>query len=94
MIGLAVSPPAAAAAYLLIVNLLGFLLFGADKKKARKKQWRIPEKYLFLTALMGGWAGCIAGMYAFRHKTRHRSFTFGLPLIGLAEVILFFLLLR
>lgn len=68
-------------AYLLFLNILGFSLMGADKRKARRHQWRIPEKTLFLTALLGGSAGTLAGMYFFRHKTRHWYFVLGMPVI-------------
>ena len=74
--------------YLLIVNIIAFFLMGIDKKKAQTGVWRIPEKTLFLSAILGGGVGAIAGMQLFRHKTRHRSFVIGMPLILLAWVIL------
>lgn len=74
--------------YLLIVNIVAFFLMGIDKKKAQTGVWRIPEKTLFLSAILGGGIGAIAGMQLFRHKTRHRSFVIGMPLILLAWVIL------
>ena len=74
--------------YLLIVNIVAFFLMGIDKKKAQTGAWRIPEKALFLSAILGGGLGAIAGMQLFRHKTRHRSFVIGMPLILLAWVIL------
>lgn len=74
--------------YLLIVNIIAFFLMGIDKKKAQTGAWRIPEKTLFLSAILGGGVGAIAGMQLFRHKTRHRSFVIGMPLILLAWVIL------
>jgi uncharacterized membrane protein YsdA (DUF1294 family) len=73
--------------YLLAVNLLAFALMGADKSKARRGAWRIPEKVLFLSALVGGSVGAIAGMFAFRHKTKHLRFVLGLPAILLAQLI-------
>ena len=73
--------------YLLIINAAGFILMLADKIKAKKHLWRIPEATLFLTAILGGSAGCLLGMYAFRHKTKHRKFTFGMPLILAVQVI-------
>lgn len=75
-------------AYLAIVNLLAFILMGADKSKARRDKRRIPEKVLFLSAGIGGSLGAIAGMYAFRHKTKHLSFVLGLPAILLAQLVL------
>ena len=73
--------------YLLIINAAGFILMLADKIKAKKHLWRIPEATLFLTAILGGSAGCLLGMYAFRHKTKHRKFTFGMPLLLAVQVI-------
>ena len=76
--------------YLLIwlaaANLLGFVLMGADKRRARKGLWRIPERTLFLSAILGGSVGTIAGMWTFRHKTKHWYFVFGMPLILLAQL--------
>ena len=63
--------------YLIIVNAVAFLLMLMDKAKARKKLWRIPESTLLLSAVMGGSIGALAGMYAFRHKTKHLKFTLG-----------------
>lgn len=73
--------------YLAAVNVLAFALMGLDKSKARRGAWRIPEKGLFLSALIGGSIGAIAGMFAFRHKTRHLSFVFGLPVILLLQLL-------
>lgn len=73
--------------YLFIVNALGFVLMLADKRKARKKKWRIPESTLMLVALIGGSIGCLSGMYLFRHKTRHPKFTVGVPLILALQVV-------
>lgn len=74
--------------YLLIVNLAAFCLFGADKRRAKKHLWRIPEKTLFLSALLGGSIGALAGMYAFHHKTKHWYFYVGVPLILLGQIAL------
>lgn len=74
--------------YLLTVNALGFLLMLVDKRKARKRRWRIPESTLFLTAAIGGSVGSILGMYIFRHKTKHRSFTIGMPIILIIQFFL------
>ena len=67
--------------WLLGVNLVGFVLMGLDKWKAKRGAWRIPEKTLFLTALLGGTVGAMGGMRCFRHKTRHWQFRYGLPLL-------------
>lgn len=75
-------------AYLILVNAAAFALMFADKQKAIRSQWRIPEKVLIGVAVMGGSIGVIAGMYTFRHKTRHAKFKYGLPLILLAQLYL------
>ena len=80
--------------YLLAVNLAGFLLFGMDKSRARRHRWRIPEKTLFAVALLGGSLGSLAGMYGFRHKTRHRSFVLGIPVILVLQCVLVLFLFR
>ena len=76
--------------YLLLINAASFVLMLADKLKARKNRWRIPERTLMLSALLGGSIGALAGMYLFRHKTRHAKFTIGIPAILIAEVFLIF----
>lgn len=67
--------------YLAAVNVITFIMFGADKAKAVKGRWRISEAALIIAALPGGSAGALAGMKIFHHKTRHRKFTAGIPLI-------------
>ena len=79
-------------AYFIFINLLAFFLMGADKRRAKKDLWRIPEAHLFLGALLGGSPGAILGMYLFRHKTRHWYFRWGLPLILLLQLTLLGLL--
>lgn len=74
--------------YLLIINAIGFLLMLADKQKARKNLWRIPESTLFTAAAFGGSIGCILGMYTFRHKTKHWIFVLGMPAILIAQIAL------
>lgn len=74
------------AAYLLVINVVGFFSMYLDKRKARKRLWRIPEATLFLIALIGGSIGSIAGMYVFRHKTRHWYFVYGMPVILLLQI--------
>ena len=80
--------------YLLLVNLTAFVLMGLDKRRARRERWRIPEKTLFLPAVLGGSVGAIAGMYLFRHKTRHWYFRLGLPALLLLQVGLALFVLR
>lgn len=77
--------------YLLLINALAFLLMLADKRKAQKKKWRIPEATLMTAAALGGSLGALLGMYTFRHKTRHIKFTLGVPLFLITHLaILFF----
>lgn len=71
---------------LLTLNLFTFLLYGVDKWKARRGRWRIPEATLLLLALAGGSLGAWCGMRVWRHKTRHRKFRYGLPLILALQV--------
>ena len=82
--------------YLLIINAVGILFMLADKQKAKKKQWRIPEATLMGIAAVGGSVGVLIGMYAFRHKTKHAKFYIGVPLllilqIGLAVLYLIYI---
>lgn len=73
--------------YLIIINVVTFLLFGADKRRAVRGQWRIPERTLLLGAAMGGSVGALMGMYGFRHKTRKQKFSAGVPAIFILQVI-------
>lgn len=74
--------------YLIIINILGFLLMFIDKQKAKKGAWRISEKTLFIVTTLGGGIGTITGMYIFRHKTQKLNFVVGLPLITILELLL------
>ena len=65
-----------------------FTVYGVDKAKARRGAWRVPEKTLFLLPLLGGSVGALLGMLAFRHKTKHWYFVWGIPLILLAQIAL------
>lgn len=78
--------------YLLIINLIGFALMGIDKRKAIHHKYRIPEKTLFLTALLGGSIGSILGMQTFHHKTKHWYFVIGMPAILILQILLIFFL--
>lgn len=57
--------------YVGIASVFGFLLCGYDKLMAKKNGWRIPEVRLVLVGLLGGGLGMTAGIYLFRHKTKH-----------------------
>ena len=74
--------------YLIIVNIIGFIMMGVDKRRARRKEWRISESSLFTCAFLGGSLGMIVGMHTFRHKTKHWYFKYGLPVIFLVQVVL------
>ena len=78
--------------WVLAWTLIAFILMGVDKWKAVHESWRIPEKTFFLSAILGGSVGSLAGMYLFRHKTKHLSFTVGMPLILAVQVALVLLL--
>ena len=62
------------AGYLVLVNVIAFTVYGADKRRAQKDRWRVPERTLFLLAVLGGSIGALLGMRVFRHKTRHWYF--------------------
>lgn len=72
--------------YLVIINIIGIIVMGADKQKAKTHTWRIPEKSLFLVSILGGSIGTWAGMYLFRHKTKHWYFVIGMPLILVIQI--------
>ena len=72
----------------IVMSLIGFCLMGADKKRAANNQWRIKEATLFLFAALGGGIGSTLGMFAFRHKTKHWYFVWGIPIILLAQTAL------
>ena len=72
--------------YLILINAASFLLMLADKLKAKRSAWRIPEKTLLGIAAAGGSIGALAGMYTFRHKTKHIKFTLGIPVILMVQV--------
>ena len=78
--------------YLTLINALGFLLMLIDKIKAKKNLWRIPEATLFTVSLLGGSFGCLAGMYTVRHKTKHPTFTIGIPAILAIQIMLYLFL--
>lgn len=72
--------------YLAVINVAAFVMFGLDKRRAIKDQWRIPEKTLLLVSLFGGSFGAFAGMKKFRHKTKHWQFILGVPACMLLHV--------
>lgn len=74
--------------YLLVINVVAFFVYGIDKLKAKKGKWRISEASLLLLAVIGGSVGAWAGMKAWHHKTMHKKFRYGLPLIALLHLSL------
>ena len=74
--------------YFALINLILLLVMGWDKFSARRDMRRVPEKTLFTLAIIGGATGGTLGMYAFRHKTRHRAFAIGFPLLAAVQCAL------
>ena len=74
--------------YLIAINLLAFVIYGNDKRKARKNKWRTPESTLLMLAFIGGAYGAWLGMRVFRHKTRHLKFRILVPLMAVAWMVL------
>lgn len=72
--------------YILAISLLACVLTVWDKRRARRGEWRVSEKALFTVALLGGAAAMLLTMRTVRHKTRHRRFMWGLPLIIAAQL--------
>ena len=76
--------------YLAVINLIAFGFMAADKRRAQKHRWRIPEHTLFAAALLGGILGALLGMYLCHHKTKHWYFVVGMPLILAVQIALVF----
>jgi uncharacterized membrane protein YsdA (DUF1294 family) len=74
--------------YLLAINAVAFIVYGIDKYKAKKAKWRIPETTLLLLAAIGGSIGAWAGMRLWHHKTMHKKFKYGIPIIIILQVAL------
>ena len=72
--------------YLAVVNVLTFCLYGIDKRRARRSRWRISEATLLWLAVLGGSLGAWLGMRAWHHKTQHKKFRYGIPLIIIAQI--------
>ena len=80
--------------YLIGINILTFLIYGADKWKARKARWRIPEDTLIWLAIVGGSIGALLGMFLFRHKIRDKKFTLGIPAIIIVHIAVYYFFLK
>lgn len=72
--------------YIIIINIISFILMYYDKHKAKKHKWRVPESRLFLFAAIFGSVGIWSGMYFFKHKTKHMKFVIGIPLILIIQI--------
>lgn len=80
--------------YMAVINIITFTVFGIDKLKAVKNRWRVPEKVLFLLALLGGSPGALIGMYSFRHKTKKIAFKIGIPVILIVQIVFIYFMNR
>ena len=78
-------------AYLVIINVVTFFMYGFDKWKAKHSKWRVPEVTLIGLAVIGGSFGAWLGMKIWHHKTLHKKFIYGIPLILIAQIVLVFL---
>ncbi|MFR1707704.1 MAG: DUF1294 domain-containing protein [Clostridium sp.] len=76
--------------YLIIINLVGFFIMLIDKKRAVKAQWRISEKTLISISIIGGSLGMLVGINTFRHKTKHKKFTLGIPIILIIQIAILY----
>ena len=74
--------------YIGLVNVFAFILYGIDKLKAQKSKWRVPESTLIGIAIIGGSIGAWSGMKVWHHKTLHKKFKYGIPLILIAQIAL------
>lgn len=80
--------------FYIVMNMVSFAFYGIDKKRAIKKEWRIPEKVLLTVALVGGSLGALIGMYFFHHKTKHWKFRIMVPLFMIVHFFLYMIFLR
>ena len=76
--------------YFVAINVTKFLTFGIDKWKAKQGSWRVSEATLLGLAVIGGCIGALLGMRVWHHKTLHKKFKYGLPLILLAQIVLIY----
>ncbi len=80
--------------YLIVINIVTFLIFVIDKWKAKHGSWRISEATLLILAVIGGSIGALLGMKIWHHKTMHKKFKYGIPLIIVFHLLLVFFLIR
>ena len=75
--------------YAIIINIIGFNIMGKDKRKAQRHEYRISERVLWQVAIFGGSVGAYLGMKVYRHKTKHKRFSIGIPLLVMLHCLLF-----
>lgn len=80
--------------YVIVINLVGFIQMGIDKQRAKKRAWRIPESQLFLVSLFFGAIGSFLGMRFFRHKTKHPTFKYGLPILVIIQLVIIYFIVE
>ena len=80
--------------YIVLINILTFFVYGIDKLKAKKSKWRVPENTLIGMAVIGGSIGAWLGMKVWHHKTLHKKFKYGVPLIFVTQIALCFYLIK
>ena len=74
--------------YLIVINIVTFLVYGIDKWKAKQGSWRISEATLLILAVIGGCIGVLLGMKVWRHKTQHKKFRYGIPVIIIIQLVI------
>ena len=80
--------------YFITLNIVTFLVYGIDKWKAKQGSWRISEATLLSLAVIGGSIGALLGMQVWHHKTMHKKFKYGLPLILLVQIVLIYVIIQ
>ena len=85
-------PIAVIVMWLVIVNIAAVLMTMWDKNRARRREWRVSESTLWVTAALGGAAAMFLTMFVIRHKTRHLSFMIGLPLLSVVQIAVLYLM--
>ena len=80
--------------YLLLINVITFVIYALDKLNAKTDSWRISERTLLNFTILGGSVGALLGMIVCRHKIRNRKFSVGVPLILIGHIIIFVLCLK
>ena len=80
--------------YLILINVITFIVYGIDKLKSKRGKWRIPESTLLLLAIIGGSIGAWCGLKVWHHKTQHKKFKYGIPVIIIIQLGLYLYLIR